>query len=92
MTSEIQCWDFCWNLEDTVSLSGEPAGASGAIPARPGMGIGLGVDSHLLLPPLQGGKVKDPEITGDSPGCESPKQIHGTTSSRNIGSCMEGAG
>lgn len=49
-------------------------------------------EAHLLLSPLQGSEVKDPEVTGDAPSCEAPKQVHGTTASRHIGSCMEGAG
>lgn len=48
--------------------------------------------AHLLLPPLQGGEVEDPEVSGDTPSGEPPQQIHGTTTSRHIGSRMEGAG
>jgi hypothetical protein len=51
-----------------------------------------GTYAHLLLPPLQGGKVKDPEVMGDAPSCEPSQQIHGTTTSGHIGSCMKGAG
>lgn len=49
-------------------------------------------DAHLLLSPLQGSEVKDPEVTGDASSCEAPQQVHGTSASRHIGGCMEGTG
>lgn len=68
------------------------AGAALAIPARDGS-WGLGEEgTHLLLPPLQGGEVEDPEVASNTPSCESPQKVHGTTARGHIGSCVEGAG
>lgn len=69
------------------------AGAALAGPARDGSwGLRGGRGAHLLLPPLQGGEVEDPEVASDTPSCESPQKVHGTTASRHVGSRMEGAG
>lgn len=94
MANEIQSQDFHWSPKrKLLPLGVKLAGAGVAFFARACLlGLGEGGDAHLLLPPLQGCEVEDPEVAGDAPSCEAPQQVHGTTASRHVGGCVEGAG
>lgn len=86
----IQFWE---PREEGATSEDKARGNSMVILARAQLwGLGVGRHAHLLLPPLQGGEVEDPEVSGNAPSREPPQQVHGTTASGHIGSCMEGAG
>lgn len=95
MATETQFWDLGWSpgrkpLPRGGKAGRKLAGAALAMFARAGR---LGRrEAHLLLPPLQGGKIEDPEVSGDTCGCKPPQQVHGPMASGHIGGCVEGAG